>query len=1669
MHAGHKAQCPRGNVFKTFTPLNGRGEHLLPDTPWTRTWKSLLSNVGETLAGLERVLLARHPLKSEQVVAAVAEKPRPQLVEKEGVNRALPQCASLFLPEFPVQPPVGQRQLKIVGLVAKGSFGTVLKVLDCTQEKVFAMKVVPKVEVFRRDTLKQCKEEVSIQKQVRHPFVHGLGDTWQGQRHLFIMCPYCSSGDLYTLWKSVGRFAEAVIRLFATELVLVLAYLHNLGIIHRDVKMENILLDEQGHLKLTDFGLSRHLPWGERAYTICGTLHYMAPEVLSGGPYAHAADWWSMGVLLFALSTGKFPLAPEKDHVTMLESVRSCSYAIPSTLSQGLRLLLSELLCQDPQRRLRYLHHFRGHVFFRGMAFDAEILRKQPVEFVLGLLRAQETPIDSAAFSDFDLDLTLLATELCKFETRVQQGAIMGFYVGQWSCKCMVAGRQNDTGLFYPAGRWRGRRWLGVPGRFHLVKKPPRLRRRRHAANERAPAVPFKKIKSEARAVRARAEPLGYYYYYYYARPGPASPTMEAKDLDLLTPGTPGPTGLFPVSVAAAETPASPRCLPEAALDLPKEGVSPPLGKKGDPGTRALVADGEVPNSLPLFPAAGGSSPTREGSLVLETEVATGTPRSVASGETLQPSPLGFSEAGGGPSVEPAAPVLGQSERAGAGAAASSVSPGTWPSPPALPEGYMTGSPERKDLPLEQKGWSSPLFALAPAGSWGSPQEVGETPSAKGKDPTLQQKEDVGTPVSTLLARTPSPLPEANVNAPLEQDPSLSPGDQEGPVSPTSVGSAKISESPRSLLEAGEEKSWPPGESAASHVAGASPHPSVASPRTSWELKPSLLPQEKCTSTPLSVAPPWTSLPECPEADEKDFQKEGVPISRHGEGSGCHCHGCHGFWTSPLSLLEAGPSGSPEQRPAVFPGQKGVASSPVATEAWTSPPIVSVAGPNPGSIRRQEAGVNVSLIPVASASTWMSPLAHLEAGMNTSVEEKAVTKDNSAETDSLLWRCSREQLSGLSRMELEGRLESTLIILEALARQMRAGQEHQGMTAPVGPASQREASTQTPELDPKQEEQLYRDLYAGLRRRFLAGQRSRQSEQNLARLLVGALDEMRALSVGYHQCIEEGHSRAGAMQSQWAQIRLDYETFRNLLGRCSITMRRMAEEARAAREEMGQHQEVCQKLEERTTEVVAALARVKELVEAKAGLEKDLAAALQRVTGAEGERQQLRRETEGLSQQLAGQQDTIRRLEEEVARLSQEKERAEKERDGAQRDAREMSDCREFMDQENQIARRQLAETEEELRATLASLRERTMGLEDLKDAHRALQEEQEALRKDLASAEAEIQSVKGHLEGFARPLQQLWAVHAEFLDIADSLWAALPDEAVDMAPRSSCYTPARHTPHRLGASFVDSVLKAVAEKGSDTPGIWSATTAFAKATPVGLPTPSVAEIREDLATCVRDLQEAAGRIRLLSSQRQEAAREEVRALQDQITQLRQRSEDLEGQIQAEREAGATSLAKLNKALHVRMQNEKELQKALRQQEERLMVLSDHSREVTILQEEVSQLKYALQKAKTETSVLWEELQGVKESDTDWVKEKIWLRQEVGKLKDLLLQKDDQRAELLTSYLCQVRNLEGQLYEAKQALKKREKSQAEAKQVLSTIPAEVAGLPEVQRLSELLS
>ncbi|XP_031153478.1 ribosomal protein S6 kinase-related protein [Sander lucioperca] len=346
-----------------------------------RVSHGFLSNVGVSIT--HRL---GHSAVYSRPVGPDSRAPVPTLpLPPEDTETTHPASISVFLPEFPQRKLPGRDLFQILGFIAKGSYGPILKVKDITKEKTYAVKVLPKSDILKHGVLEQSKEEVIIQRQLKHPFIHNLQDCWQTQHHLFIMCDYCSTGDLYTYWLLKGRFGEDVVQLFAAELGSALGFLHDLGIIHRDVKMENILLSDQGHLRLSDFGLSRRLKRGGRAFTICGTIQYMAPEVLSGGPYNHAADWWSFGIMLFSLVTGEFPVPAEPDHSTMSNMVTEFAYVLPETFSSALILLLTELLCKNPLNRLRNLECFKTQAFFRGTSFDSLILQKMPVKVILEL------------------------------------------------------------------------------------------------------------------------------------------------------------------------------------------------------------------------------------------------------------------------------------------------------------------------------------------------------------------------------------------------------------------------------------------------------------------------------------------------------------------------------------------------------------------------------------------------------------------------------------------------------------------------------------------------------------------------------------------------------------------------------------------------------------------------------------------------------------------------------------------------------------------------------------------------------------------------------------------------------------------------------------------------------------------------------------------------------------------------------------------------------------------------------------------------------------------------------------------------------------------------------------------------------------------------------------
>nr|XP_032517285.1 serine/threonine-protein kinase S6KL [Danaus plexippus plexippus] len=271
---------------------------------------------------------------------------------------------SIFLPEFPITTDLLQKDFEIAHTIAKGAFGEVYKVKKLSENKEYALKVLNKSQVVNDNAVRQVKEEARIQEAVgHHVFIAGSVSRWQTKKRLYIVSDICYCVMLSMFFP----FPD---------------FLHNAGIIYRDLKPENILLDKDYHIRLIDFGLSKWLSIGSRTTTICGTLKYMAPELMMKEPYSHAVDWWSLGVLACYMLTGEFPtpVLPRQANATSngnppsSNDVNSCKKpgTLPecADLSKAARTLLMRLLETDPRHRMRSLRTLQQSAFYMNFNFE---------------------------------------------------------------------------------------------------------------------------------------------------------------------------------------------------------------------------------------------------------------------------------------------------------------------------------------------------------------------------------------------------------------------------------------------------------------------------------------------------------------------------------------------------------------------------------------------------------------------------------------------------------------------------------------------------------------------------------------------------------------------------------------------------------------------------------------------------------------------------------------------------------------------------------------------------------------------------------------------------------------------------------------------------------------------------------------------------------------------------------------------------------------------------------------------------------------------------------------------------------------------------------------------------------------------------------------------------
>lgn len=269
------------------------------------------------------------------------------------------------------------------------------------------MKTLRKAALVKRNQLLHTKTERNILQNIKHPFLTSLTYAFQTPDKLYLVMDFCGGGELFYWLKKDRRFSQNRARLFAAEILLALEALHSHDIIYRDLKPENILLDLEGHIRLTDFGLSKEAVTGAGAQggtkTFCGTPEYLAPEILENKGHGKAVDWWSLGTLIYEMLTGLPPFY-DQNMQRMYDKILNAPLRFPAYMSPEAKNLLSGLLQRKVEDRLGSgpddSASIKNHPFFNGLDWDQVYAKEVTPEF------KPPNRIGSIDTSNFDLEFT---------------------------------------------------------------------------------------------------------------------------------------------------------------------------------------------------------------------------------------------------------------------------------------------------------------------------------------------------------------------------------------------------------------------------------------------------------------------------------------------------------------------------------------------------------------------------------------------------------------------------------------------------------------------------------------------------------------------------------------------------------------------------------------------------------------------------------------------------------------------------------------------------------------------------------------------------------------------------------------------------------------------------------------------------------------------------------------------------------------------------------------------------------------------------------------------------------------------------------------------------------------------------------------------------------------
>ncbi|TFY69554.1 hypothetical protein EVJ58_g336 [Rhodofomes roseus] len=323
---------------------------------------------------------------------------------------------------------VGLDDFNFLAVLGKGNFGKVMLAEEKKTSSLYAIKVLKKEFIIDNDEVESTRSEKRVflaAAKERHPFLLGLHSCFQTETRVYFVMEYVSGGDLM-LHIQRKQFSLRQAKFYASEVLLALEYFHANGIIYRDLKLDNILLTVEGHVKVADYGLCKEEMWhGSTTSTFCGTPEFMAPEILLEQRYGRAVDWWAFGVLMYEMLLGQSPFRGD-DEDEIFDAILEDEPLYPITMPRDAVSVLQKLLTRDPTRRLGSgkadAEDIKRHPFFKDVSFDDVLNKRIPPPYFPTINGTADTSNFDEEFTREQPTLTPVHTQLSTRDQAEFQG-----------------------------------------------------------------------------------------------------------------------------------------------------------------------------------------------------------------------------------------------------------------------------------------------------------------------------------------------------------------------------------------------------------------------------------------------------------------------------------------------------------------------------------------------------------------------------------------------------------------------------------------------------------------------------------------------------------------------------------------------------------------------------------------------------------------------------------------------------------------------------------------------------------------------------------------------------------------------------------------------------------------------------------------------------------------------------------------------------------------------------------------------------------------------------------------------------------------------------------------------------------------------------------------------